>query len=166
MFRCLANGTEDLTGGTYISAKGTFAYSSAGGHNSLTKAIQYRQNGASGWNEGQADPADATAYVFGAGGISIAYAYEVRFSMSDLVGNTATFSVLVKTGAVLLHVRNGGKGLGVGGAGGRGRAAGVLPDGIQGRTWIYGDGRGLSLRLLEALLLKAGFCATAVRYRV
>lgn len=115
-FRCDSGGTKDLTNGTYISAKGTFGFSSCGGNNSITKKIEYRQLGSSSWNMGQDNPADDTAYVFGADGIDTVYSYEVRFSVTDDISDTVTLTLLIKPGFITMHIRTGGKGIGFGGA--------------------------------------------------
>lgn len=116
VFRALSDGTKDAVNGTYISAKATFGFSSIGGSNSITKKIEYRQNGAGGWTMGQDNPADDTAYVFGGGAVSVAYAYEIRFAVTDLLAGTVTLTLSIRPGFSFMVVRPGGKGLGIGGA--------------------------------------------------
>lgn len=115
-FRCNSGGTKDLVNGTYLSAKGTFNYSAVGGSNTITKKIEYRRYGTSSYSMGNNSPANNTHYVFGGGGINIAYSYEVRFSITDDITGTITYTRIVKPGFVTMHVRPGGKGIGFGGA--------------------------------------------------
>jgi microcystin-dependent protein len=114
VFRCDDEGVLDLAEGTYISAKGTFGFSSVNSNNLIEKVIEYRRLGTSEWSEGQDEPADDTAYVFGAGLISTAYAYEVRFTVTDGLYGAVTYTVLVRGGTPVLQFRKGG-GVGIGG---------------------------------------------------
>jgi len=116
VFRCLSDGTKDLANGTYISAKATYNHSSVGGRNSLTKKIEYRKIGAAGWTLGQNNPDNNTPYVFGSGGISVASTYEVAFTAQDALSGAVVYIVRVLPGLAAIHIRPGGKGLGIGGA--------------------------------------------------
>jgi len=115
VFRCTSGGVKDIVGGTYISAKATFGYVSLGGRNSLTKKIEYRKIGAAGWTLGQNNPDSGVAYVFGGGGISVASTYEVAFTVQDAIAS-AVYIVRVLPVTASIHIRPGGKGVGIGGA--------------------------------------------------
>jgi hypothetical protein len=115
-FRCTSSGTKDLTDGTYISAKFTSGASSVGGHNVVTKKIEYRRYKTSTWYLGKDNPSNGTYYVFGGGDISTLYSYEVRFSVTDSITGMVAVTKIVKPGRVTLHVRPGGLGIGIGGA--------------------------------------------------
>lgn len=115
-FRCDNVGTKDIAEGEYISAKGKFSSSFVNGNNVVTKKIEYRKNGTATWIEGQIEPADNTPYVIGNELISTDYSYEVRFSVTDSVVGAVVYTLVIKPGFVTLHVRPGGKGIGIGGA--------------------------------------------------
>ncbi|MHB1316180.1 MAG: hypothetical protein ACYCX2_12015 [Christensenellales bacterium] len=105
---------EGSSDNTYITAKGTFGYSSVNGNNTITKKIEYRKYGDVNWSMGQNNPADDTYYTFGGGAINPDYAYEVRFTVTDAVVGAVSSTLLVKAVFVTMHIKNGGKGIGFG----------------------------------------------------
>lgn len=97
-FRALSNGSAAPADGTYIRAKATFACSSIGGKNSVTvRRISYKAHTASSYSTGQSSAANGTYYTFGGGGISILLVYDVKFTVTDAVGNTTEVIVQVQS---------------------------------------------------------------------
>lgn len=97
-FRCLSNGTAAPADGTYIRAKATFGCSSIGGNNSVTvRRISYKAHTASSYSTGVSSAANNTYYTFGGGGISILLVYDVKFTVTDAVGNTTEVIVQVQS---------------------------------------------------------------------
>lgn len=117
VFRCDVNGVEDMETGTYASAKGTFTISSVNGKNTITvNKIEYKTYAASVYNLGMNSPASATAHVIGDGNISTLYAYDIRFCLKDAISGEVYSTIRIKPAFVTLHVKGGGKGIGIGGA--------------------------------------------------
>lgn len=95
-FRSNSSGVEDVISGTYIRTSASFTFSSCGNNNSLSvKKIEYKLNTASSWTSGVATAASGTAYTIGGGNISITKSYDVRCTVTDLLGHTTTYVVLV-----------------------------------------------------------------------
>lgn len=117
VFRCDVNGVEDMETGTYASAKGTFTISSVNGKNTITvNKIEYKTYAASVYNLGMNSPASGTAHVIGDGNISTLYAYDIRFCLKDAISGEVYSTIRIKPAFVTLHVKGGGKGIGIGGA--------------------------------------------------
>lgn len=114
-FRCNSGGALDIESGKYISAKGAFGYSSVGGKNSIARKIEYRQKGTSSWVVGKSNPVNNTAYVFGGGAISTSYSYEVKFTVTDELVGSVTYTFIVPPGFVTFAIKKDGKGVGFGG---------------------------------------------------
>lgn len=94
--RALQDGTVDETAGTYIKAKAAYSFASCNGNNSVSvKKIEYKLHTASSWSTGQSSAASGTYYTFGGGNIDITKNYDVRVTVTDALGNTATYVVLV-----------------------------------------------------------------------
>lgn len=94
--RALQNGTVDESAGTYIKAKAVYAFASCNGNNSATvKTIEYKLHTASSWSSGEQSAASNTYYTFGGGSIAILSNYDVRVTVTDAIGNTAQYVVLV-----------------------------------------------------------------------
>lgn len=115
-FRCLSTGVEAPTDGTYGSAKATSTFSSLGGNNSITITAGYRVKGSTGAYTNIGTLTSGTAKVFGSGGLQLTQYYEVKYTVTDLVGTTVTYVGEISSAQYLLHFRNTGRGLGIGGA--------------------------------------------------
>lgn len=106
--RSLSDGTADETSGTYITSTATYAIASCDGNNIVTVSeIEYKQHTAAGWTTGQSSAASGTAYTFGGGNIAITNVYDVRFTLTDSVGNTTTYVVTVSSVAGVSFGLNG-----------------------------------------------------------
>lgn len=107
--RCLSDGTQSDTEGTYLKARQTFTYSAVdknttGGSitakNSLSiKRVDYKRHDASSWTTGISSAVSGTSWssVFGGGNIDIAYSYDVRLTVQDALGtlNAAVLTINV-----------------------------------------------------------------------
>lgn len=107
--RCLSDGTQSDTEGTYLKARQTFTYSpvnkgitgsSITAKNSLSiKRVDYKRNSASSWTTGISSAVSGTSWssVFGSGNIDIAYSYDVRLTVQDALGtlNAAVLTINV-----------------------------------------------------------------------
>ena len=80
--RCLSSGTinED---GTYIRGLLTFQFSSCGGKNTVSGSITYKRTTVSTWEAVSAAFTSGAAVVFGSGGISTEYSYDVQYTLTD-----------------------------------------------------------------------------------
>ena len=93
-----SSGTDAPADGTYINAKGTYVFASCNGHNSATvKKIEYKRHTVSSWSMGVSSASSGTAYTFGSGAISILYNYDVRLTVTDALGSTASYVVNVSS---------------------------------------------------------------------
>lgn len=93
-----SSGTAAPADGTYINAKGTYSFASCNSHNSASvKKIEYKLHTASSWTSGVASATSGTAYTFGGGNISILSTYDVRMTVTDALGSTATYTVTVSS---------------------------------------------------------------------
>jgi hypothetical protein len=96
--RALSDGTESPAEGTYIKARATYSVASCSGNNSATvKKIEYKIHTDTSWSSGQANAASNTAYTFGNGEIAILNNYDVLVTVTDAVGNTSTYLVIVSS---------------------------------------------------------------------
>ena len=93
-----SGGTSAPADGTYINAKGTYSLASCNGNNSASvKKIEYKLHTASSWTSGVSSATSGTAYTFGGGNISILSTYDVRMTVTDALGSTATYTVNVSS---------------------------------------------------------------------
>lgn len=93
-----SSGTSAPADGTYINAKGTYSFASCNSKNSASvKKIEYKLHTASSWTSGVSSATSGTAYTFGGGNISILSTYDVRMTVTDALGSTATYTVNVSS---------------------------------------------------------------------
>ena len=110
-FRWDNENSEQSRIGKSIKAFAAGSYSSLGGSNSAEMTLEYRVSGGT-YSTVQSNFDEV---VIGNDELSLTSAYEVRFTIEDAL-NTVSKSILVKTAQVTLHLKNGGNGLGIGGA--------------------------------------------------
>lgn len=109
--RCLANGTAD-DDGTYIKATATPNCTSLGGRNTVSVTVSYRIAGGDTWyTAGTLN--DQNTLVFhsdssSAHVITVSNNYEVRFTVTDTVGRSASSIVIVPRSLWEMHVKKGG----------------------------------------------------------
>ena len=95
-YRCLSDGTQSDTDGAYLHSVPVFSFASVGGNNSLTVAkIEYKPHSGSTWTSGVTPVTSGTGYTYGSGGVNIAYTYDVKLTITDALGNSASLSVIV-----------------------------------------------------------------------
>jgi uncharacterized repeat protein (TIGR02543 family) len=95
--RCLSNGTQSDTEGNYIKALPVFVFSSVNSHNSLTvNKIEYKAHDSSTWLNG---PTGLTsgAWCTPFGTADVAKAFDVRFTITDSLGNTFAIETIVQS---------------------------------------------------------------------
>lgn len=110
--RCLSSGTinED---GTYIRGLLTFQFSSCGGKNTVSGSIKYKRTTVSAWTTVSAVFTSGAAVVFGGGGISTEYSYDVQYTLTDAF-SSVSIQDIISTAAVVMDFKQGGKGVAVG----------------------------------------------------
>ena len=110
--RCLSSGTinED---GTYIRGLLTFQFSTCGGKNTVSGSIKYKRTTVSTWTTVSAAFTSGAAVVFGGGGISTEYSYDVQYTLTDAF-SSVSIQDIISTAAVVMDFKQGGKGVAVG----------------------------------------------------
>lgn len=110
--RCLSNGTVNEDG-TYIRGLLTFQFSSCGGKNTVSGSIKYKRTTVSTWEAVSAAFTSGAAVVFGSGGISTEYSYDVQYTLTDAF-SSVSIQDIISTAAVVMDFKQGGKGVAVG----------------------------------------------------
>ena len=86
------------TVGTYVAAKPTFSVASCGGNNSASvSTISYKAQTAQSYTTAQTGAVSGTIYVIGGGNIAITSWYDVKFELTDAIGNTVVYIIQVPT---------------------------------------------------------------------
>ena len=118
-YRCAVNGDRHDTGGVYAKLTAAFGCSSildgSTEKNSFTVA-KVTLNGV------DTNLTSGTAAIIGAGALSVDSSYEAVITLVDAVGGTTTFTVTIPSAKYVLHVRKGGRSIGIF------RAAGTTDD--------------------------------------
>lgn len=112
-YRCDVNGVEAAEG-TYGSAKLTTTFSPVDGKNAVTLKAEYRVKGSEEAWTNISGITNGVAVVFG-GALDINNYYDVRYTVTDLLGTTVMFIDDISTAKFILHFKEGGDGLGIGG---------------------------------------------------
>lgn len=107
IFRCMSNGAA-ADDGTYLSVTATGNISSVDGENSMTITAAVRTVGGSYGDEAAAE-SGKTAVLFD-GLVSAVQTYEVRLTLTDRLGNTSTFTMVIPTANAFFNGRAGGNG--------------------------------------------------------
>lgn len=95
--RCLSDGTASDTEGNYIKALPVFVFSSVNGNNSLTvNKIEYKAHDSSTWLNGPTSLA-SNAWCSPFGTADITKAFDVRFTITDSLGNTFAIETIVQS---------------------------------------------------------------------
>ena len=109
LFRCASSGTADEDG-TYLSVKATATISSLGGQNRHTLSVQSRRPGGA-WG-GATALNSGTAKILG--GFSPDLSYELRLTLTDALGNSASYSQSFPTRKWAMQFRPDGSGVAFG----------------------------------------------------
>lgn len=95
-FRSTAEGNPSPSGGLYITAGGNYSFASCGSHNAATvKTIEYKKHTDNIWTTGESSAVSGNNYTFGT--ISILFMYDVRLTVTDALGSTASYTVIVSS---------------------------------------------------------------------
>ena len=94
-YRSNSSGDQADIDGTYIHSTPSFTYSNVS-HNVLTvKKIEYKLHTASSWTSAVDPVTTDIGYTFGNGNIAITSSYDVKCTVTDSLGNSGTYTVLV-----------------------------------------------------------------------
>ena len=114
VYRVDATGTGDPNG-EYIAVQYKYAVASVSGKNTAALRIEYKLTSGTDWATlltGSALTADTTAKP-ASPTLSTDYQYDVRLTITDWFGTTATRTAVLPSGAVILDIRADGLGLGL-----------------------------------------------------
>lgn len=95
--RCDSVGTINEATGTYALFNGTYAYSTANGHNVLTQTIDSKLHSGSTWTTRANSYTSGTNVVIGGGSFDADKTYDIRLTITDSLGNSATYSVFLSS---------------------------------------------------------------------
>ena len=93
--RCDSGGTINEATGTYAKFNGTYAYSTANGHNATTQRVDSKLHSSSTWTTRANSYTSGTNVVIGGGSFDVDKTYDIRLTITDSLGNTATYSVFL-----------------------------------------------------------------------
>ena len=99
--------------GTYVRGLVSYTYATCSSKNTLTRATYYKKSTDSTWTNANKSFSSGTAFVYGAGNISLENSYDIKYTITDAF-TTVTILDMVSTAQVLLDFRAGGKGIAIG----------------------------------------------------
>ena len=94
-YRSNSSGAQASIDGTYIHSTSVYSYSAVGSNSLTVKKIEYKLHTASSWTTGVSSATSGTGYTFGGGNIAITSSYDVKCTVTDSLGNSGTYTVLV-----------------------------------------------------------------------
>lgn len=92
--RCDSDGTANPTTGTSLKASATFTYSAVGS-NTLSSSLLYKKHTDQAYTQVQTGITSGTPYIFAVGLAEISSSYDVKVEVTDTIGNTATYTIIV-----------------------------------------------------------------------
>ena len=92
--RCDSDGTANPTTGTSLKASATFTYSAVGS-NTITSSLSYKKHTDQAYTQVQTGITSGTTYIFAVGLAEISSSYDVQVEVTDTIGNTATYTIIV-----------------------------------------------------------------------
>lgn len=95
--RCDSVGTINEATGTYALFNGTYAYSTANGNNVLTQTIDSKLHSGSTWTTRANSYTSGANVVIGGGAFDADKTYDIRLTITDSLGNSATYSVFLSS---------------------------------------------------------------------
>lgn len=110
-----ANGNAD-SDGIYLSATYAYSVTSLGGKNTAAMSISWKKATGTAWTElrkGTALSANTTVKPT-TPTFSLDYQYDVRITVTDWFGSTATYMAVLPSGAVIFDIKADGKGISFG----------------------------------------------------
>lgn len=108
IFRCNSSGNAD-DAGTFLYFKATANISGCGGQNTATVNASYKPVSNSIWTN-STNITSGVASILGAGAISSTTTYNARIVLTDKLGKTASFEVVISTADATFNLKKGGKG--------------------------------------------------------
>ena len=116
-YRSRADGIADELG-TYATIRIVAEYSATGGNTMVINSTYYQENGSSTQYTAVNNMTSGETYTVGDDdpphALDPSYAYFVRFTITDSLGNVVTRDVRVVSSAFAIHVKNGGSGVAFG----------------------------------------------------
>lgn len=94
-YRSNSSGAQASIDGTYIHSTAVYSYSAVGSNSLTVKKIEYKLHTTSSWTTGVSSATSGTGYTFGGGNIAITSSYDVKCTVTDSLGNSGTYTVLV-----------------------------------------------------------------------
>lgn len=95
--RCTSGGAIDEATGTYALFNGVYSYSTANGNNTLSQIIDSKLHTGSTWTTRASSYTSGADVVIGGGAFDSDKTYDVRLTITDALGNSATFSVFLSS---------------------------------------------------------------------
>ena len=95
--RCDSVGTINEATGTYALFNGTYAYSTVNGNNVLTQTIDSKLHSGSTWTTRANSYTSGANVVIGGGSFVADKTYDIRLTITDTLGNSATYSVFLSS---------------------------------------------------------------------
>lgn len=93
--RCDSGGTVNEATGTYALLNAVYAYSSVNSNNAVTQTVEYKLHSLSTWTMLLNAYTSGTDTVIGGGAFDADKTYDIRLTVIDSLGNSATYSVLL-----------------------------------------------------------------------
>lgn len=95
--RCDSLGVINEASGTYALFNATYSYSTANGNNVLTQTIDSKLHSGSTWTTRANSYTSGTNAVIGGGSFDADKTYDIRLTITDSLGNSATYSVFLSS---------------------------------------------------------------------
>lgn len=92
--RCNADGTENPITGTTIKASTNFTWTAVGS-NAMTSTLSYKKHTDQVYTQAQTGLTSGSSYIIASGLAEIASSYDVQVEISDSLGNSATYTIIV-----------------------------------------------------------------------
>jgi hypothetical protein len=93
--RCDSVGTINEATGTYALFNAVYSYSTANNHNTLTQVVDSKLHSGSTWTTRANSYTSGTNVVIGGGSFDADKTYDIRLTITDTLGNSATYSVFL-----------------------------------------------------------------------
>ena len=112
-YRCRQNGIADEEG-TYAAIRIVASYTSGSGNTMVINSTYYRSDTPESQITAQSNMTSGETYIIGNGNLDPSYAYLIRFTVTDSLGNNVIKNVNVQSSSYAIHVKNGGTGVAFG----------------------------------------------------
>lgn len=94
-FRCDSNGTINEATGTYALFNGRYTFSDANSHNAITQVVESKLHDGYTWSTQLSSYTSNTDVTIGSGLFNTDKTYDIRLTIADSLGNSATYSVFL-----------------------------------------------------------------------